>query len=120
MIATVKRRAVGTAAGGVLLLLAATAAAQQRTAAAAPSARQIAIENFAFAPATVTVAAGTRIVWVNHDEEPHTVNSIDGAAAFKSPALDTGDKFTFVFTQPGRYKYFCSIHPHMVGTIVVK
>ena len=64
--------------------------------------------------------AGTQIVWVNQDEEPHTVNSVDKAAPFKSPALDTGDKYTFVFAKPGRYKYFCSIHPHMVGTIVVK
>jgi plastocyanin len=119
MIATIKWRAIGFAAGAALLLAAAAVPAQQ-PAAAASGRRQIAIDNFAFVPATVTVAAGTEIIWVNHDEEPHTVNSIDTAAAFKSPALDTGDKFTFVYTKAGRYTYFCSIHPHMVGTIIVK
>ncbi len=119
MIATIKRRTLLCAAGAALLLSAAAVSGRQPNAAAANS-RQIAIENFAFVPATVTVTAGTEIVWVNHDEEPHTVNSIDTAAAFKSPPLDTGDKFTFVFSRPGRYTYFCSIHPHMVGTITVK
>jgi plastocyanin len=119
MTATITRRAVGFAVSAALLTSTALAPAQQRTT-AVPTTGQIAIDNFAFAPATVTVAAGARVVWVNHDEEPHTVNSLDKAAAFKSPALDTGDKFAFVFMTPGRYRYFCSIHPHMVGTIVVK
>jgi len=39
---------------------------------------------------------------------------------FKSAGLDTDDSFSFTFTKPGIYKYFCSVHPHMVGTIVVK
>ena len=72
----------------------------------------VTIDNFAFAPATMTVASGTKIVWNNKDEEPHTVMSADGGMTFKSPAL--------TFDKPGTYKYFCSIHPHMVGTIVVK
>jgi plastocyanin len=118
MIAMIQRRAIGLAAGAALLLHAAGAAAQHQT--AVPTARQITIENFAFVPATVTVAAGTEIVWVNHDEDLHTVNSIATPTAFKSPPLDTGDKFAFVFTKPGHYRYFCSIHPHMVGTIIVK
>ena len=86
----------------------------------APAVTEIVIENFAFAPANLTVAAGTKIVWINHDEEPHTIKSADTAVAFKSPALDTGDRFTFVFDRPGTYKYFCTIHSHMVGTITIQ
>jgi plastocyanin len=77
------------------------------------------IENFAFGPTPLAVAAGTKITWDNKDEEPHTVVSADGGKTFKSEALDTDDKFSFTFDKPGTYKYFCSIHPHMVGTIVV-
>ena len=90
----------------------------QVAAAAAPAA--VTIDNFAFSPPLLTVAPGTRVTWNNEDEEPHTVMSADGGQAFKSPALDTGDKFSFTFDKPGTYKYFCSIHPHMIGTIVVK
>jgi plastocyanin len=105
------------AAGGALLLFAAAASAQQTPAAPA---NQVTIDNFAFVPSTLTVPAGTQVVWINHDEEPHTVTSADGGVTFKSPALDTDDKFTFVFAKSGTYKYFCSIHRHMVGTIIVK
>jgi plastocyanin len=80
----------------------------------------VTIENFAFDPPTMTVAAGSQIVWTNRDEEPHTVTGVDQAQPFKSAALDTGDTFAVTFAKPGTYKYFCSIHPHMVGTIVVK
>ena len=74
----------------------------------------------AFITYTLTVATGTKVTWTNSDEEPHTVTSADGGIMFKSPALDTDEKFSFTFDRPGSYKYFCSIHPHMVGTIVVK
>ena len=108
-----KRRALPLAAGAVLLFgIGAYAGA------AAPSG--VTIANFAFAPTPLTVAAGTKVTWTNTDDEPHTVMSADGGATFKSPALDTDDKFSFTFDKPGTYKYFCSIHPHMVGTIVVK
>jgi plastocyanin len=90
----------------------------QVAAAVAPA--TVTIDNFAFAPATLTVAPGTKVIWDNKDEEPHTVTSVDGGKTFKSEALDTDDKFSFTFDKPGTYKYFCSIHPHMVGTIVVK
>jgi len=86
--------------------------------AAAPSA--VTIDNFAFSPTPLTVAPGTKVTWTNKDEEPHTVLSADGGKTFKSDALDTDDKFSFTFDKSGTYKYFCSIHPHMVGTIVVK
>lgn len=79
---------------------------------------KVTISDFNFAPATLTIPAGTTVTWNNDDEEPHLV--VDSEAAFKSQALDTGDAYSFTFTTPGRYTYFCSIHPHMVGTIVVE
>jgi plastocyanin len=113
MIHAIKRRAVPLAAAALLLFgIGAYAGA------AAPSA--VTIANFAFSPTPLTVAPGTKITWTNTDEEPHTVISADGGNTFKSAALDTDDKFSFTFSKPGAYKYFCSIHPRMVGTIIVK
>ena len=76
------------------------------------------ISDFSFAPAQLTVPVGTTVTWVNDDEEPHTV--VDNNTLFKSLALDTGDKFSFTFTTPGKFQYFCTIHAHMVGTVVVQ
>ena len=116
------RRALPLAAAGVLALsvpaYAADADAPQQV--ASVQAPAVTIDNFAFAPALMMVASGTKVTWTNKDEEPHTVTSADGGKSFKSDALDTDDKFSFTFDKPGTYKYFCSIHPHMVGTIVVK
>ncbi|MCI3179953.1 amicyanin [Caulobacter sp. CCUG 60055] len=78
----------------------------------------VAIKGFAFTPQVVTVAPGTTVTWTNVDEDPHTVTAND--KSFHSAALDTDDKFTFTFTKPGEYAYFCSLHPHMTGKIVVK
>ena len=78
------------------------------------------IDNFAFGPAAITVAAGTKVTWTNRDDEPHTVTSADDPKLFRSAALDTGDSFSFTFDKPGTYKYFCSIHPQMTGTVVVQ
>jgi plastocyanin len=107
-----------------LPLVAAVMFALGAAARAADPAPQIAgtvtINNFEFQPPSLTVAPGTKVTWVNKDEEPHTVLSADGGATFKSPALDTDDKFSLTFDKPGSYKYFCSLHRHMVGTIVVK
>ena len=75
------------------------------------------IKDFSFGPMMLTVPAGATVTWTNKDEEPHTVFSSDDA--FKSKALDTDEKFSFTFTKPGTYKYFCSVHPKMVGAIVV-
>jgi plastocyanin len=83
---------------------------------AAPN--MIEISNFSFAPAALTVPVGTTVTWVNDDDEPHTV--VESNALFKSHALDTGDKFSFTFTTPGKFQYFCTIHAHMVGTVVVE
>ena len=76
------------------------------------------IHNFAFNPQRLTVKAGTTVVWENADDIPHTV--VSSTKAFRSEALDTGDKFSFTFTSPGSYDYFCSLHPHMTGTIVLE
>ncbi|MEJ0043658.1 MAG: cupredoxin domain-containing protein [Rhizomicrobium sp.] len=83
--------------------------------AAAPD---IVMKNFDFTPMTLTVKAGATVTWKNADGEPHTVVSADGL--FRSAALDENDTFQFVFAKPGTYKYVCSIHPKMVGTIAVK
>lgn len=88
--------------------------------AAAKDPNQVRIDNFSFSPATLTVAAGTTVTWVNYDDIPHTVVHDSDSRLFKSPPMDSEGKFTFTFTTPGTYKYFCSIHPHMVGVIVVK
>ncbi|HET9184061.1 MAG TPA: cupredoxin family copper-binding protein [Candidatus Angelobacter sp.] len=79
---------------------------------------EIKIDNFSFTPANATVPVGSQVRWVNRDDIPHTVASDDGL--FKSKALDTDDQFTYSFTKPGTYRYFCSLHPKMTGTIVVK
>ncbi len=78
----------------------------------------IKIDNFTFAPSTLTVKAGTNVTWRNEDDIPHTVAS--SARLFKSKALDTDDSFSFTFNDAGTYEYFCSLHPHMKGTIVVE
>jgi plastocyanin len=87
-------------------------------AAAAAPAQNVRISNFAFAPAVVTVPVGTTVTWTNADEDPHTV--VATGKAFHSTALDTDDKFSFTFTRPGEYAYFCSLHPHMTGKIIVR
>ena len=108
--------------GCVALLLAALFAASTPGAAASPAtakpAATIELKTFMFTPAALTVVAGTTVTWKNLDAEPHTVASVDGA--FRSGALDEGDSFAFTFDKPGSYRYVCSIHPQMVGTILVK
>jgi plastocyanin len=77
------------------------------------------IKDFAFAPKTLTVTAGTRVVWTNRDEEPHVVVSAGNQFA-TSKALDTSDSYGVTFDHAGTYTYYCAIHPMMVGTIIVK
>jgi plastocyanin len=84
----------------------------------AATAGQVLIKDFMFAPATLTVKAGTTVTWANKDEEPHTVFSDTGL--FRSGAIDTGEVFSFKFDKPGTYHFLCTIHPRMVGTIVVE
>ena len=90
--------------------------------AATPDAKtiQVVIDNFAFSPREITVAPGTRVTWVNHDDVPHTVTSSAKPRAFASQALDTDDRFEHVFTKPGVYEYFCAVHPKMTAKVVVE
>jgi plastocyanin len=86
---------------------------------AQPPAVTVKIDSFAFDTPTVTVAPGATVTWVNDDDAPHTVVAEDGKS-FRSRTLDTGESFSFTFMSPGTYAYFCSVHPHMTGKVVVK
>jgi plastocyanin len=79
---------------------------------------KIEIKDFAFNPQTLTVKSGENVTWINRDEEPHTVVSVQKQFK-KSTALDTDQEFTITAGAPGTYTYFCSVHPKMTGTIVV-
>jgi plastocyanin len=114
---------LGTGAFVVALLagLAILAGAQTpvSVSAAPPAAgAEIEINNFAFSPSTMTVPVGAQVTWTNKDEIGHNVVSSD--KTIKSQVLDTDEKFTFTFTQPGTFSYICTIHPRMKGTIVVQ
>lgn len=98
--------------------LACALAAPLMLGAAAPTpASLVKIDNFTFAPPTITVRAGTTVTWVNDDDIPHAVAADDHS--FKSKVLDTQEKFSTTFAKPGTYGYFCSLHPHMTGKVVV-
>jgi len=79
---------------------------------------KIVIDNFVFTPATLTVKAGTKVVFVNHDDLPHNV--VDANGGFRSKALDTDENYEHVFDKPGAFAYFCGLHPQMKGKIVVE
>lgn len=78
----------------------------------------VSIDNFTFSPAEVTVVPGTTVTWVNNDDIPHTV--VEKTQAFRSKVIDTEGKFSFTFMTVGDFTYFCSLHPHMTGKVVVK
>jgi plastocyanin len=110
---------LGVVALGLLLLAGLTQVLAGETAVkAAASPATVNIDNFAFAPATLTVTAGTTVTWKNEDDSPHRIGDKDGT--FKSAALDTDDTFSHTFGAPGEYPYICTIHPYMVGKIIVK
>jgi plastocyanin len=115
------RAALLGAAGVISLLLAGAAetpSAGEAVVPAAANAAAVKIDNFNFTPPTLVVAAGTTVTWTNADDSPHTVREKEGK--FKSAALDTDDTFSQTFAAPGEYQYFCSIHPRMVGQVIVK
>jgi plastocyanin len=93
-------------------------AAWMPAAAQTADANKISIQDFMFAPNALTVKAGSTVTWVNMDDEPHTV--VSNTALFRSGALDTKESFSFKFATPGTYHFTCSIHPRMVGTIIVQ
>jgi plastocyanin len=109
--------AIGTAAF-LALGTVGTLAQQAQQQVAAVGEAEISIQSFQFVPAILTVTPGTAVTWVNRDEEPHNVVSPD--RAFRSKAIDGGEKFTNVFDKPGTYNYICAVHPHMRGTVIVK
>jgi len=90
----------------------------QLTRAETPDATVVVAHQFMFAPTALTVKAGSTVTWTNKDEEPHTIVSDTGL--FRSGAIDTNESFSFRFDKPGTYRYVCSIHPSMVGTIIVQ
>src|SRR6266571_3725904 len=80
---------------------------------------RIEIKDFAFNPQVLTVKSGEKITWINRDEEPHLVVSVEKQFK-KSGPLDTDQEYTITAGAPGTYTYFCSIHPKMTGKIVVE
>jgi plastocyanin len=98
------------------MLAFATMAAQDATNKDAGS--EITIDNFTFSPKELTIAVGTTVKWVNHDDIPHTV--VEKKTTFRSKALDTDDSYSYTFASAGTFDYFCGLHPHMVGQIIVK
>ena len=110
---SISRRSLGAfaIAATLPLLLGSTRARAEDT--------KVSIDNFTFQPAELTVKAGTTVTWTNRDDIPHGLAATNNAFK-RSQALDTDDSFSFTFTTPGTYQYFCYIHPHMTGTIVVE
>jgi plastocyanin len=102
----------------MVLLLAGSPSVTANTQQPSSAIAEVKIDNFSFGPETLTVAVGTTVTWINHDDIPHKVVSTDDV--FKSKVLDTDEKFSYAFTKAGTYPYFCSIHPKMTGTVVVK
>jgi plastocyanin len=107
---------VRTATGGSIAEPTGSMAAQ----AAAPAGKvvEVKIDNFSFSPQTLTIAAGTTVIWTNRDDIPHTVVSDD--KIFKSKVLDTDEKFTYTFDKAGNFPYFCSVHPKMTAKVIVQ
>jgi plastocyanin len=108
--ANLRGRGTGFAIAAVIFLLLGSAPARAEE-------TSVTIDNFTFQPAQLTVKVGTTVTWKNHDDIPHAIVS---AGKFRSKTLDTDDSYSFTFTAAGDYKYFCSLHPHMTGTITVE
>ena len=106
------------AIGSLFLANSSFGQAEKGASADAATKNQIVIKDFHFTPETLTVKSGEKITWINRDEEPHTVVSVEKQFK-KSTALDTDQEFTITAGTPGTYTYFCSVHPKMTGTIVV-
>ena len=101
-----------------MMLLWGTAPWSRTTAGTIDDSTKIVVKDFMFTPTPLTVKAGSTVTWTNMDDEPHTVVSDTGV--FKSGGMDTNESFSFKFDKPGTYHFTCSIHPRMVGTIVVQ
>jgi plastocyanin len=95
------------------------AAAAAAMADSAPASAQVHIDNFTFSPAALAITAGTTVTWRNTDDVPHNVRSTDNTFP-NSPTLDTDQVYSYKFDRPGTYAYFCGLHPHMTGKVIVK
>ena len=102
----------------LVLLFAASSKVMAGPAAEDNDKNEVVIDNFSFGPSELTVPKGVKVTWVNKDDVPHTVVSTEGK--FKSEALDTDEKYSFVFNDVGTYEYYCSLHPKMTAKVVVK
>jgi plastocyanin len=111
--------ALGAATATLLAAVVIPTWTQTASAQNAAPAGAVSIDNFTFTPQSLKVKAGTTVTWTNKDDIPHGIASSDNAFK-KSKALDTDDSFSYTFTTPGTFQYFCYIHPHMVGTVVVE
>jgi plastocyanin len=116
----VRTRLYTLAIVGVVVILTAMSGTSARAGQDTKPAKAVAIEidNFNFGVASIEVAVGTTVTWTNRDDVPHTV--VSSKRVFKSPALDTDETFSYTFKEAGTFEYYCSMHPRMTGTIVVK
>lgn len=110
--------ALAVATGGVSGAALAAMPGMTAAAPATASAPVVTIGNFTFGPMTVTVPVGGKVTWVNGDDVPHTVMAVD--KSFRSRPIDSDERFSFTFTKPGVYSYFCSLHPRMTGKVIVR
>ena len=116
---------IGVGAAGLAAVIVVIARLLADSANASATAHQLArstvnvtIDHFSFRPATLSVAVGTTITWINRDGLPHMAVSTD--KVFRSKVLDSNEQFSYTFTRPGTFPYFCSIHAKMTGKIVVR
>lgn len=114
----IKRPAFLIAIGLALAVALAASISVGAASSAGEAEEAVTIDNFTFNPPALTVSPGATVTWINKDDIPHTIAST--TRAFRSKALDTDDRFSFTFATPGVYEYFCSLHPHMKGTIIVR
>lgn len=110
---------VGTGSAMPGMTMSVPAGASSGAAVAPVSGNSVAIKNFAFAPAALIVKVGTKVTWTNEDTDAHTVTSQNNTGVLNSPALNTGQSFSYTFTKPGTYSYLCTIHPFMTATVTV-
>jgi plastocyanin len=117
-----RRRVIALLAAGLSGIVVGSSSLQRQSLAGAQAmpTQEIKIDDFRFVPGTLTIPIGTTVTWINDDGEPHTVTSSDDPRRFRSAVLDTGDRFSFTFSEAGTYAYFCSVHPHMTGKIIVR
>jgi amicyanin len=80
---------------------------------------EVAIKNFAFSPAELTVKKGTTVKWTNSDDTAHNVIESDDKTGPSSPLLDKNQSYSFTYNKAGTYTYKCSVHPYMTGSVTV-